>query len=226
MKLPLKVTIKKMNVNDLDLSYEEFSKLSGKLSKLHIDNLHGTILNINNQTEAIKQNKFTTVIASGILMDIAPAKLTLRLDLSHYKTGNFSAELQSQKGFDGTKINSITEPSGLFMVKRGELKELVSHITGNNNKASGDVVMLYNDLHITPLKKDPQNPGELKKKSVTSLIANTFVLKDENPSKDGEVRKVSASFTRKSGTFFNLVWKTTLVGILKTIGAPEKLANQ
>jgi hypothetical protein len=114
---------------------------------------------------------------------------------------------------------------GLFMVKKGRLKELTAYITGDNNKASGDVLMLYDDLHITPMKKDPQN-NELKKKSVTSFIANTFVLKDENPSKDGQVRKETASFTRKSGTFFNLIWKTIFVGILKTIGAPEKLAYQ
>jgi hypothetical protein len=86
--------------------------------------------------------------------------------------------------------------------------------------------MLYKDLHVTPLKQDSQNPGELKKKSVTSFIANTFVLKDENPSKDGQVRKEKAEFNRKSGTFFNMIWKTTFIGILKTIGAPEKLAYQ
>ena len=101
-----------------------------------------------------------------------------------------------------------------------------AHVLGNNYKASGDIVMLYNNLHVTPMKQDPQKTGELKKKSVTSLIANSLILKDENPSKDGQIRKVNVSFTRKSGTFFNLVWKTMFVGILKTIGAPEKLAYQ
>jgi hypothetical protein len=66
----------------------------------------------------------------------------------------------------------------------------------------------------------------LKKKSVTSFIADTFVLKDENPSKDGQIRKENGVFNRKSGIFFNMVWKTTFVGILKTIGAPEKLAYE
>ena len=112
------------------------------------------------------------------------------------------------------------------MVKKGKLKKLDAQVSGDNYKASGNVLMLYDDLHLTPLKKDQQNPGELKKKSVTSFIANSFVLKDENPTKDGHVRKETASYTRKSGTFFNLIWKTIFVGILKTIGAPEKLAYQ
>lgn len=226
MKLPLKINIEKLKVNDLDIVYEEFSKLSGQTGKVCVDNLHGTVFNLTNLSEAIKRNKTTTVSASGIFMHVAPVDLSLHFDLTNYKSGAFSADLKSKKGFNGPLVNSIAKPLGLFMVKRGELKELTSHVTGNNYKASGDVLMLYTNLHVTPMKKDPQSPGELKKKSVTSFIANTFVLKDENPSKDGEVRKAEASFSRQKGTFFNLIWKTTFVGILKTIGAPEKLANQ
>jgi hypothetical protein len=226
MQLPLKVNIKKLDVGDLDLSYEEFSTLSEQKGKLEISNIRGTISNLTNLPQAISRNHITIVKASGNFLNTAPAYLTLKFDLDNYKSGDFSAELKSGKGFNGTVINSISEPMGLFMIKKGRLRELTAHVSGDNYKASGDVVMLYDDLHITPMKKDPQNTGELKKKSVTSFIANTFVLKDENPSKDGQVRKETASFTRKSGTFFNLIWKTIFVGILKTIGAPEKLAYQ
>lgn len=226
MKLPLKVNIKKLDVNNLDLSYEEFSTLSDQKGKLNVSNIHGTITNLTNLPEAIKRNHITTVKASGSFLNLAPANLTLNFNLAKYKTGDFSASLKSGKGFNGTAINPMSEPLGLFMVKSGNLKELATDVSGNNFKASGNVTMLYDDLHITPMKKDPKNTGELKKKSFTSLIANTLILKDENPSKDGQIRKETASFTRKSGTFFNMIWKTIFVGILKTIGAPEKLANE
>lgn len=226
MKLPLKISVQKLNVNDLDLVYEEFSKLSNQSGKVYVNNLHGTISNLTNLPEVVRKNHITTVSASGNFMKLIPANLTLHFDLSNYQTGAFSAEFNTTKGFDGSVINPVAQPLGVFFVKRGELQQLEAHVNGDNYKASGDVLMLYNNLHITPLKKDPQEPGELKKKSVTSFIANSFVLKDENPSKDGKVRKVEASFDRKSGTFFNLVWKTIFVGILKTIGAPERLANQ
>jgi len=226
MQLPMKLNIEKLVVNDLDITYEEFSKLSGKAGKVIIENMQGSISNLTNLPQIIKQNKTTTVSASGMFMKLAPVQLTLRFDLSNYKTGNYSAALKTAKAFDGSLVNPIAEPLGLFRIKRGELKSLVANIRGDNYKSSGDILMLYDDLHITPMKKDADHPGELKKKTVTSFIANTFVLKDENPSKDGSVRKVNASFTRKSGTFFNGVWKTIFIGILKTIGAPEKLAYQ
>lgn len=225
MKLPLKIAVGKIRVNDLDLAYEEFSKLTNQTGKLFVDNLHGTVYNLTNMPSAIKRNGIMTASASGLFMHAAHTELSLRFDLANYKTGVFSASLKS-KGFNGPIVNSIAEPLGAFRIKRGELKKLSSKVSGNNYKASGEVMMLYNDLHITPMKKDPENPGELKKKSVTSFIANTFVLKDDNPSKDGQVRKENAVFNRKSGTFFNVVWKTTFIGILKTIGAPEKLAQE
>ena len=159
-------------------------------------------------------------------MNLAPVSLNLSFDLANYKTGDFSRNSKLKKVLMGDSVNSVAQPLGLFMVKRGQLQELNSQISGNNHRASGKVLMLYNNLHITPMKPDPQNEGELKKKSVTSLIANKFVLKDENPSKDGQTRTVDASFIRRQGTFFNLIWKTTFVGILKTIGAPEKMAYQ
>jgi hypothetical protein len=225
MKLPMKVRIQKITVRDLDLVYEEFSKASNQSGKVYVTNLHGTIYNLTNLPNAIKANHTTTVSASGMFMKKALVTLGLSFDLSNYQTGAFSAQIHSKAVIDGTMVNPIAEPLGLFKVKTGELKQLDSHMSGNNNQASGTVTMLYDNLHITPLKPDPDNKRQLKKKSVTSLIANTFVLKDENPSKDGNVRKEEATFTRKSGTFFNLIWKTTLVGILKTIGAPTKLAE-
>jgi len=226
MKIPIKINIQKLKIDDLDLSYEEFNKLSNQAGNFSVTNIHGTVLNLTNLPAAIKRNHITTAAVIGTFMNSVPAQLKLHFDLSNYQTGAFTAELNSNKGFNGPMVNPIAEPLGLFTVKRGELKELHSQVQGDNQQATGNVTILYENLHLTPLKKDPQNSGELKKKSVTSLIANTFVLKDENPSKDGEVRRADASFTRNSGTFFNLIWKTTLVGILKTIGAPTKLASQ
>jgi hypothetical protein len=65
----------------------------------------------------------------------------------------------------------------------------------------------------------------LDKKDVTSFVANLFVLKKDNP-KEGEApRTAQAQFNRDpNGGFMMLVWKTILVGVLKTIGAPEKIA--
>ena len=87
-----------------------------------------------------------------------------------------------------------------------------------------NVQVLYQDLKLSLLEKD-QGKASLDKKDVTSFLANLVVLKKDNP-KDGKApRQEQAQFRRDpNGGFMMLVWKTVLVGILKTIGAPEKLA--
>jgi hypothetical protein len=96
------------------------------------------------------------------------------------------------------------------------------HLEGNNFRTSGNINMQYNNLHITPLKKDKEEKGKLKKKTVTSLFANILLVKNENP-KGKELRQPNFTVERDQfTTFFNLIWKTVLTGILKTIGIPVK----
>ena len=128
------------------------------------------------------------------------------------------------KGFDGKLINPVSEPFGMFSIKDGTLEELRSTVSGNNNSASGKVVFLYDDLDIAALEKDTDKPGGLDKKNVTSFMANAFLVKKQNPAKN-ETRSPDCNYQRDPyGSFFNLIWKTTFVGILKTTGLPEKLA--
>jgi len=76
------------------------------------------------------------------------------------------------------------------------------------------------------LEKD-RGEKELDKKGVTTLFANMFVLKKDNPKKGEELQKEQATFKRiPEGGFFMLVWKTILTGALKTVGAPPKIANK
>ncbi|MFL5809680.1 MAG: hypothetical protein ACJ749_09165, partial [Flavisolibacter sp.] len=225
MNIPVPINVGQLNIGNIDLDYEEFNPKSGEKSVLKIDDIHGKVVNLTNSPEAIRKNNTTKVVASGKLLGI-PLDMNLRLDLAKYKTGVFSADLKTN-GFDGTIVNKISEPSAMFRVKRGQVNGISAHISGDNYKASGKVLFLYENLHITPLEKDNKHPGKLEKRNFTSFLANTLVIKDDNPKKGDQPREEDCNFTRQpNGSFFNLMWKTTFTGILKTIGAPQKLATE
>jgi hypothetical protein len=99
MSLPLKINIEKLTVHNLDIVYEEHSKLSGQTGKVHVNNLHGTINNLTNLPDAIKRNQTTTVTAWGSFADVVPVSLKLNFDLANYKTGAFSAQVKNRKRF-------------------------------------------------------------------------------------------------------------------------------
>ncbi|HEV7622198.1 MAG TPA: hypothetical protein VGO09_10705 [Flavisolibacter sp.] len=224
MKVGYPIYISRFKVHNIEVAYEEFHPGSGKSGTISFDHINGEIKSLTNIPEEIRKNNQTVVTASGQFMNRVPVSAMVHFDLSKYKTGAFSADLK-MGGFDGTMLNPATESMGLFMIKRGTVNSAKAHIDADNYKGYTKVMFLYNDLHITPLKKDSSRADGFKKKSVLSFVANTFVIKDQNPSKLEKPRiGEGASKRNPHSTFFNFIWKTTMVGILKTIGIPQKYA--
>jgi hypothetical protein len=226
MAMYMKIYIPVVRLNHIQVASEEFSKLSDQAGTLYVTDLQGTVTNLTNMPSAIKKNSHTKVEATGIFMHKIKAKLGLDFDLANYRSGAFGASL-SAKDLDPLVINPLAAPMGLFKVERGTVQLLESHLKGNSKGATGQVKFNYKQLRLSALEKDKKNPGELNKKHVTSILANVILIKDDNPSGNNAPRQADdAQFTYDPHTsFFNLIWKTTFVGILKIIGAPKKLAT-
>ena len=145
--------------------------------------------------------------------------------MNHYKSGKFSCTVHAD-GFDGSSINSFAMPLGILKMEKGTLQKAQASISGDQWKAHGNVLVLYKNLKLALLEKDP-GKKKLDKKDVTTFLANNFVLKENNPASNDDPREEKAEFKRiPDGGFFMLVWKTMMVGVLKTIGAPEKIASK
>ncbi len=217
------VNIKKLLISNSKFAYEEFNPNTQQSGTVYFDNFGITANNITNQPALIKQNKTSTAEITGLFMHKAPFNAVLKFDLSKIKTGDFTADIE-MGAFDSTDVNSLTQPIAMINIKRGVVNKATANIKGNNHTASGKVLVLYNDFHVTPLK--PTEDGELKKKHALSFFANKLLIKNNNPSPGDEPRYADATFNRlPGGDLFNLIWKTMLVGVLKTVGLPSSFAN-
>lgn len=226
MGLHTKIHIPVVNVRGLQIESEEYTTLSDQSGTLYVNDMNGTITNLTNMPAFIRKNGHTKALATATFMHGIHAKLGLDFDLANYRSGAFGASIVAG-ALDPLTINSLSIPMGLFRVDRGTVQGLESHIKGDNKGASGQVKFLYKKLRVSALEKDKHQFGGLNKKHITSILANVAVVKDDNPSGDGTPRVADdAQFTYDPHTsFFNLVWKTTFVGILKIIGAPKRLAT-
>lgn len=220
MKLPAKLDIDRMKVRGLDVSYEERNPLSQQSGTIYLDNASMELTNLHNTAGG------SPVVVNGtaLLMHQVPISASFRFDMKNYKAGAFTASIKSNQPFDGTLLNSFAVPLGMMKLEKGELQKLQAQMTGNELGAGGNVLVLYKDLKLSLLEKD-KGKSALDKKDVTSFLANLFVLKKDNPKERQEPREVQAQYKRDpEGGFMMVVWKTILVGVLKTIGAPEKIA--
>ena len=158
-------------------------------------------------------------------MNAVPFTSNLSFDLKKYKTGNFSMQM-SIGGLDKNIINPIAEPLGLFTVKTGAVTSADTKIEGDNYTSNVNMLMLYNDLHLMPLKKDDGTDNGVHKKPITGFFANVFLIKNANPAHGNDPRIVQVKVERDGQAFFGFVWKSMLTAILKTIGVPEKYADK
>jgi hypothetical protein len=219
MKVPLKLNIAKFLLKDLQFSYAEFNPLSGGTGTVSMDNVKLDISNLSNQTP----NRPVIIDGSAMFMGTVPLQAQFSFDLLKHKTGAFTAFLKTG-GFDATLINAFAEPVGLMKMEKGKLLGIQASMTGDQWKSKGTVFIPYEDLNLSLMEKEP-GKKRLDKKDVTSFLANALVLKNNNPKEGKKSRRETAEFTRiPEGGFFMLVWKTVLVGALRTMGAPEKIA--
>ncbi|RZK67590.1 MAG: hypothetical protein EOO95_02440 [Pedobacter sp.] len=122
-------------------------------------------------------------------------------------------------------LNSLSKNLGLIEVESGNIQNITFKANGNLRAASGSMTMLYNNLKVKLLSDNIDGEGT-KEKGLLSFLANTILVKDENPSKGDPARTANMSTTRiNSGSFFNLMWKNLFVGIKDIVGVgivPEK----
>lgn len=226
MRLPIHMSITKMHIRNCNLAYSEHNPGMDKTGTIYIDDMNGEVTNITNMREQIKKHKLLVIKSSGLFMHTIPMTNSFTFNLSKYRTGDFTMDL-NVGAMDTSILNPITEPMGEFMIKKGSIQKGIAHVIGNNFKGGGKGELLYKDLYLVGLKKDKNKPGGIKKKSIVSFFGNVFLIKNNNPKKDNPPRVVNFNFKRESKTtFFSLVWGTIFLGILKTIGLPASFADK
>lgn len=223
MKMPMKIRIKKIGVHNMEVTYTELNPKSAQSGTVELDKINMNISNVTNIKALLAANATTKITATARFMRAVPLEAAFNLDMVNYKSGAFTANL-SVDGFDGKLANSFAGPLGLVKIKDGTIQKVEVKVKGNERKATSDVLLLYKDLNVSLLEKDSDKKA-LDKKDVTSFLANLLLIKNDNPKGNKEPRREKGEFIRNPNAgFLNLVWKAALTGILKTIGAPAKLA--
>ncbi|HUZ61167.1 MAG TPA: hypothetical protein VMU83_20495 [Hanamia sp.] len=226
MRMPVPISITRMLIRHCNLAYSEHNPGMDKTGTIYIDDMNGEVTNITNMPEQIKKQNLLVIKSSGLFMHKIPMTNGFVFDLSKYKTGNFTMDLNIGD-LDSSVLNPITEPMGEFMIKKGTIQKGIAHVIGDNFKATGKGELLYKNLYLVGIKKDKSKPSGIKKKSIVSFFGNAFLIKNNNPQKGKDPRIVNFYFKRESKTtFFSLVWGTIYLGILKTIGLPKSFANK
>ena len=226
MEIPLKIDIKKLRLYNFNVAYEEFNPSANRSGTVTFNDLNGTITNISNIPAVMKKYQRTTASITGLFMKEVSFNSDFSFDLKNYKTGKFSMQM-SIASLSKDLLNPIAEPLGLFTIKTGTVTKADTKIDGDNYTSNVELKMLYNDLHLSTLKKESGTDTTKHKKPLIDFLANTVFIKNENPAHNNDPRIAQVKVDRStSQAFFGFIWKGMLTGILQTIGLPKKYAGK
>lgn len=218
------VTINKLTLANLDLSYAEYDRESKMKGKITFENTFGTLLNVTNEAKAKAKNPVMQASLQSDMMGQGRLLVDFRFDLLSEK-GAFS--YKGELGhLDGPLLNRITKPLGMLQVKSGVVRKLSFDIAADENQAKGKLNFAYNDLSVTLLKK-VEGKDWLVKQGLISMLANAMVINVDNPDDKGNFITAKVDYKRNpTHSFFSFIWQSLFQGIKYTVGlSPKKQAE-
>ena len=219
-----KLTVKKLNLSNVDLSYAEYDRDSRQKGRITFENTSGTVLNATNEAKAKLKDPFMLANLTTYMMGQGKLDVHFRFDLNA-KDGAFSYDGELNN-MNGNVLNRITKPLGMVQVKSGVVQKLTFKVVANDRKANGKMDFAYKDLSIGLMKK-VEGSDRLRKQGIISMLANALVINPDNPNAKGQFISAPIYFERDpTNSFFSFVWKTLFQGIKYSVGlTPQKEAE-
>ena len=205
-KLPFKVAIDSVFIEKGSIIYEEDIPNNVKAGALSFEKLDATISNLSNLVNVEDPLK---IQLRANLMGVGKFHLDWQFDVQDLRnTFLISGGLSN---FNTANLNDFLVPN-LRTQTTGTIDQLYFTISGDDNVATGDIKMSYEDFKFQVLNKERNGI-----KKVLSFIGNLFVndgsKADENGYRYGDINVERV----KNKSFFNYLWINLQDGLLDVL---------
>lgn len=217
-KAPVNVDFGHVDINNMNVIYEELAPKGITPGKLFFTDMNGKFSGFTNIVT--RPNQYITLNANGNLMGKGHFDAVWMLPVDSLNDCFLlNARLES---FDLTEMNQLITPLAFVRVESGRLNSLTFNTAATSKNASVDMLFLYNNLKIDILK---DKNSEITTNKLYSRLAN-LVIKKSNPSHPGKrnnkPREVNASITRNPyHSTFNYLWQIIRPPLAESVGISQ-----
>lgn len=199
---------------DGQITYTEHAEKATEPGKISIQGLNAKIYNLTDDTIYKTQDASLIMIAQALIMGKGKLEVSLNAKLFDplhaFSMKGMLAELELKE------LNPILEPNAFMFANSGKIEKINFNFTANDNKATGKMTLLYNELDISIVNKRTNDTSGLKTQ-IISFFANKGTW-DSNPVPGEEVRVGIIDFERDPTRFFiNYSIKSIISGIKSSI---------
>ncbi|MCZ4243095.1 hypothetical protein [Pedobacter punctiformis] len=215
-RLNIQTLIDTVKIRNIDVKYGEYNPASKKIGSVEFKNLTGNILNVTNDSTQLTKNNYAHADLNSLLM--GSGKLNVKIDFNLTANNGAFGYSGSLGAFNFKQLNPLSVALGLVEIESGQVQHIDFKANGNLHSATGSINMLYTNLKVKLLSDNIDGEGT-KEKGLLSFLANSILVKDQNPTRGEAPRTATMTNTRiNSASFFNLMWKTIFTGIRDITG--------
>lgn len=206
--VPFKLHVDTVRVDNATIKYGELHQHSATAGRLWWDGIRFQALNVD-------PLKTLVIDATGRFFAATRMQAHFEFDLASkvYRMQS-SGSLGS---IDPALLNSFLPYSDDLRITRGHVDEASYSFTVNGNKAKGSVSVVYSKLKVAMLNEKSKKSGFFD--SITSWIANAFVIRGDNERGDGDFKKGRINYTMRSdAAVMQTIWFPIRAGLGDVIG--------
>lgn len=205
MKMPLRIDT--IQINHLDLAYQEKVAGAQKVGKLFVKNIHAQVIGLNNRPQSKDSIHLS---AAGKLMDLGDANIQVHMalmpDLMARITGNLGK-------FKADFMNDFLETTRHIQIRKGDIQGAKFWVVMQDSTAIGVLEAGYKHLRLDILSKKKDN----KKRGFISFLANIFINNRNNLEKNRH--KIGNILYERlpEESFVRFLVRSLAMGILNTL---------
>jgi hypothetical protein len=201
-------------LSDAEIFYSEHAEDAEKAGYINFTGLEASMYNISNSSVRLHENEIFEFRAEALLMGRGRISMELKADLlDSLNTFTLSGALSSM---EIKALNPFLEINEFIKIESGTLNEMSFSFTANDFKASGEMILKYEDLKIAMVSKETGETGGLKQRFISFLT--NLKVKEANPMGNREVRIGEIDYERDPERFlFNYSFKAILSGIKSSL---------
>jgi len=207
-------------VDNVTVSYDDFSAKYDKLGVITFNNATGVLTNVTNDRLLLQHNKMMHADLTAKVMNAGKLHIKFGFDMLS-KNGSYTyvGSLTPMKAAD---FNRILTPLVNVQIASGNIKGISFNMKATDYKNWGTFKFDYDSLHVNILGK-PKDGKEAGTKKTITYIINKVLINQSNPDSKGVYHVGAVEYTRvPEYSFFKTMWQSLLVGIVQCAGISAK----
>jgi len=224
MRLKKLLRIDTLLVDNVSVTYHEYSAKYNKEGTISFDHVRGVLTNVTNDTARLEKEKYMRADLRAKIMDEGALHIQFGFDM--LSSEGFHIYRGTLGSMRATAFNRILRPLLNVEIASGNIHKIAFNMEGNDYKNWGEFRFDYDELKVNLLNK-PEAGEEKKAKKLVSFLVNEIIINNSNPEPNGNYNIGKVNYTRIAEySFFKTLWQSMLDGIKQCAGiSPEREAK-